>query len=57
MIDIRNERPEDIPSIRAVNEQAFGQPMEAEIVDNLRASRPAASGRGLFPCGSRGKVK
>jgi len=33
---IRQERPEDIPGIRYVNEQAFGHPEEADIVDGLR---------------------
>jgi predicted N-acetyltransferase YhbS len=31
-ISIREERPEDIPAIRRINEQAFGQPAEAKIV-------------------------
>lgn len=37
-ITIREERLEDIPAIRFVNEQAFGQPQEAEIIDALRQS-------------------
>jgi putative acetyltransferase len=37
MISIRREIPEDIDYIRYVNEQAFGQKEEAEIVDKLRA--------------------
>ena len=36
MIIIREERPEDVTGIRHVNEQAFGQPEEAHIVDMLR---------------------
>ena len=36
MLTIRRETPEDIDSIRYVNEQAFGQKEEAEIVDKLR---------------------
>lgn len=36
MICIREERPEDIDAIREVNAEAFGQPLEANIVDNLR---------------------
>ena len=36
MLTIRPETPEDIDSIRYVNEQAFGQKQEAEIVDRLR---------------------
>ena len=33
---IRQELPEDIDDIRAINEKAFGQPQEAVIVDKLR---------------------
>ena len=40
MINVRVERPEDIPQIRMINEQAFGQTAEAGIVDTLRASCP-----------------
>ena len=36
MIIIREERPEDVAGIRHVNEQAFGRPEEAHIVDMLR---------------------
>jgi len=36
MVSIRREVPEDIDSIRYVNERAFGQKEEAEIVDKLR---------------------
>ncbi|MGC9515401.1 GNAT family N-acetyltransferase [Methanocrinis sp.] len=36
MIIIREERPEDIEAIRRVNNEAFGQPAEAEVVDKLR---------------------
>jgi putative acetyltransferase len=42
MIDIRFESPDDVPQVRAVNEQAFGQPEEAGIVDRLRVSCPEA---------------
>lgn len=38
MIEIRTERPEDVPAIRFVNEQAFGQAQEANIIDKLRLS-------------------
>ena len=38
MISIRNEEQKDYASIRAVNELAFGQSVEANIVDKLRAS-------------------
>lgn len=36
MTTIRKERPEDVPAIRQVNERAFGQPLEADVVDKLR---------------------
>ena len=36
MTIIRLERPDDSSQIRRVNELAFGQPAEADIVDNLR---------------------
>ncbi len=36
MINIRPEQPDDIPLIHAINEVAFGQPTEANIVDALR---------------------
>lgn len=36
MIQIREERPEDIEAIRRINLEAFGQPAEAEVVDQLR---------------------
>ncbi len=42
MIRIRREEPEDVPSVRVINEQAFEQPAEADIVDKLRQSCPAA---------------
>ncbi|HEX8140742.1 MAG TPA: N-acetyltransferase [Pyrinomonadaceae bacterium] len=38
MITIRAETAEDIPAIRQVNELAFGQPDEADLVDALRAT-------------------
>lgn len=34
---VRPEEPHDPPAIRAVNEAAFGTPLEADIVDALRA--------------------
>lgn len=37
MSQIRPEWPEDMAQIRAVNELAFGQPDEANLVDQLRA--------------------
>ena len=36
-LTIRPERPADIPWIRALNEQAFGQPDEVALVDAVRA--------------------
>ena len=36
MIVVREERPDDIAAIRKINEKAFGQPVEANIVDKLR---------------------
>ena len=44
MIIIRAETADDIPAVRRVNELAFGQPDEADIVDALRANaRPHIS--------------
>ncbi|MCX5858789.1 MAG: N-acetyltransferase [Proteobacteria bacterium] len=40
-MEIREERPEDIESIHRVNEQAFGQPVEANLVDFLRRAGQA----------------
>ncbi len=40
MITIRPERPEDVDAIRAINEAAFGQMAEADIVDTLRFACP-----------------
>jgi len=37
LITIRPERSEDHAPVRQVNEQAFGQPQEAHVVDKLRA--------------------
>ena len=45
MITIRNEETEDYGAIRSVNEYAFGQSEEADIVDKLRIS--GASTRSL----------
>jgi putative acetyltransferase len=36
VVEIRRERPEDIPAIRNVNDRAFGQPNEGAVVDQLR---------------------
>ena len=35
-MEIRRERPDDKQAVRAVNEMAFGQQQEADIVDALR---------------------
>ena len=40
VIEIREEREEDRQAIGRINEQAFGQPTEANIVDALRANCP-----------------
>jgi hypothetical protein len=40
MITIRLEEPRDTAAVRSVNEQAFGQPEEAGIVDRLRETCP-----------------
>jgi putative acetyltransferase len=37
-IEIRFERPEDIDEIRLINDKAFDQPVEGQIVDKLRKS-------------------
>ena len=42
MIHVRLEEPQDIPSVRIINERAFEQPVEADIVDKLRLSCPEA---------------
>jgi putative acetyltransferase len=36
MIIVRPERPDDFASVRKINEEAFGQPNEADLVDALR---------------------
>jgi len=38
-IMVRSEGPQDIAAIREVNEQAFGRPDEADLVDRLRSER------------------
>ncbi len=42
MVHIRLECPEDIPQVHALNELAFGQAMEANLVDRLRQACPDA---------------
>jgi putative acetyltransferase len=41
-VDIREERPDDITAIRELNERAFGQDQEANIVDALRSNGAAS---------------
>ena len=41
MIEIREERPDDIAAIRNVNKRAFGQDQEGNIVDALRSNGAA----------------
>ncbi len=36
MVVIRSEQPEDVAAVREINEIAFGEPTEADIVDSLR---------------------
>ena len=38
MIKIRLERPGEVLAIRDVNEKAFGEPLEADIIDKIRAN-------------------
>lgn len=40
-MEIRKERPEDIPAIRDVNDRAFGQQQEGNIIDALRSNGAA----------------
>jgi putative acetyltransferase len=40
-VEIRKERPGDIPAIRHVNQLAFGRDQEADMVDALRANGAA----------------
>jgi putative acetyltransferase len=39
MVQVRPEQPDDRAAIRHVNEQAFGQPAEADLVDLIRDRR------------------
>ena len=41
LIEIREECPDDIPAVRDLNRQAFGQDQESNIVDVLRANEAA----------------
>jgi putative acetyltransferase len=38
VVEIREERPEDVVAIREVNDRAFGQEREGRIVDALRSN-------------------
>jgi predicted N-acetyltransferase YhbS len=38
LINIREERAEDIATIRRVNVEAFGQPREANLIELLRTN-------------------
>jgi putative acetyltransferase len=38
VLEIRDERPDDIPAIRHVNDRAFGHQQEGRIVDVLRSN-------------------
>ncbi len=42
MIVARPEQPDDIAAVRTINEAAFGEPAEANIVDLLRDACPGA---------------
>ena len=42
MIAVRPERSGDIAAVRTINERAFGQSTEAEIVDSIRDACPDA---------------
>ena len=42
MITIRPEQPDDIAAVHSINEKAFGQPLEANLVDTLRVACPNA---------------
>ena len=41
LIEIREERPDDIAAVRDLNKRAFGQDQESNIVDALRNNRAA----------------
>ncbi len=38
MVRVRFEQPEDAAAVRDINEQAFGSPIEGQIVERLRAA-------------------
>ena len=39
LIEIREERPDDIAAVREVNRRAFEQEQESNIIDALRTNR------------------
>ena len=41
MLEIREERPDDIAAVREVNRRAFEQEQESNIIDALRMNRAA----------------
>jgi putative acetyltransferase len=41
LIEIREERPDDVTAVREVNRRAFGQEQERNIIDALRTNRGA----------------
>jgi len=41
LIEIREERSNDVAAVRGVNRRAFGQEQESNIVDALRTNEPA----------------
>jgi putative acetyltransferase len=41
LVEIREERPDDVAAIRDVNQRAFGQDQESNLVDALRSNRAA----------------
>jgi putative acetyltransferase len=41
VIEIREERPNDVQAVRDLNRRAFGQDQESNIVDALRANAAA----------------
>lgn len=43
-MQVRPEQPEDYDAVRRVNEAAFGQPDEADLVDRLRGEVPGYLG-------------
>jgi predicted N-acetyltransferase YhbS len=48
-LSIREEQPEDVAAIRRLNEQAFGQPQEARLVDLLHRAPPPTHGSACTP--------